>query len=212
MLGLDLPIKDWAAEEGIADQELEERILREADRKMAEKAANFGPGVMRIAEKQLTLQLLDQIWKDHLLSLDHLRQGVGLRAYGQRDPLQEYKREAFNLFEEMLGRLRETVTGYLFHLQIRSEESVAAMERRNEPQEMHETRVDPAMQGGEVTKLPQSHQGEQPKADTPRPAPARRRPAAVVQPDDPTTWGKVPRNAPCPCGSGKKYKHCHGKV
>ncbi len=209
LTGLDLPIKDWAQEEGIADQEIEERIRREADRKMAEKAANYGPSVIRVAEKSLLLQILDQLWKDHLLSLDHLRQGVGLRAYGQRDPLNEYKREAFNMFEDMLGRLRETVTGFLFHLQIRSEESVAAIPQPSEPREIHETRIDPALQAADEAAVPRQATG----TDGPVPTrPVSRRASAIVDPNDPSTWGKVPRNAPCPCGSGKKYKHCHGKV
>ena len=199
VLGLDLPIAEWAREEGIADQEIEERIAREAHRKMAEKVANLGPDIMRGAEKQLLLQLLDQTWKDHLLSLDHLRQGVGLRAYGQRDPLQEYKREAFNLFEDMLVRLRETVTGFLLHLQVRAEESVSAPPP-SQSRPLQEGRSDPALQGAEESA----------------PAPARsavsRRTAPKADPNDPATWGKVPRNAPCPCGTGKKFKHCHGRV
>ncbi len=107
VFGLDLPVKDWAAEEGIADQEILERLRDITDRKMAEKAANVGPDVMRMVEKSLLLQLLDQSWKEHLLTLDHLRQGIGLRAYAQRDPLNEYKREAFDLFEEVLEGLRD---------------------------------------------------------------------------------------------------------
>ena len=118
IFGLDLPVKDWAEEEGIADEELRKRILDAADRRMAEKAANFGPDIMRMIEKSLLLQLLDQIWKEHLLALDHLRQGIGLRAYAQRDPLNEYKREAFNLFEEMLTQLRERVTSVLSRVEI----------------------------------------------------------------------------------------------
>jgi preprotein translocase subunit SecA len=207
ILGLDLPIAEWAREEGIADQEIEERLLHEANRKMAEKVANLGPDLMRNAEKQLLLQLLDQIWKDHLLSLDHLRQGVGLRAYGQRDPLQEYKREAFNLFEEMLTRLRETVTGFLLHLQVQSEESVAELPQPAQPRHLHEGRVDPAMPEAARPAL------EAAEADSAEPQrPVSRRPATNVDPGDPSTWGKVPRNAPCPCGTGKKYKHCHGRV
>ena len=101
--GLDLPLADWAKEEGIAGDEIEERIVAAADRKMAEKTANYGADLMRMAEKSLLLQFLDQIWKDHLLQLDHLRQGINLRAYAQRDPLNEYKREAFELFEAMLA-------------------------------------------------------------------------------------------------------------
>ena len=102
--------RDWAKEEGIADSEVRERIMQAVDAKMAQKAANYGADIMRMAEKSLLLQLLDQSWKDHLLQLDHLRQGINLRAYAQRDPLNEYKREAFELFGDMLVGLRETVT------------------------------------------------------------------------------------------------------
>jgi preprotein translocase subunit SecA len=103
LFGLDLPIKDWAAEEGIDDEGVRERILREVEALMARKAADFGPALMRQVEKSVLLQVLDQVWKEHLLALDHLRQGIGLRAYGQRDPLNEYKTEAFALFNRMLG-------------------------------------------------------------------------------------------------------------
>ncbi|MSP80471.1 MAG: preprotein translocase subunit SecA, partial [Rhodospirillales bacterium] len=113
VFGLDLPIADWAKEEGIADAEIRERIAAAADRRMAEKVANFGPELIRSVEKSLLLQVLDQVWKEHLLTLDHLRQGIGLRAYGQRDPLNEYKTEAFSLFEKMLDRLRERITTIL---------------------------------------------------------------------------------------------------
>src|SRR5262249_12734458 len=119
IFGLQLPIADWVKEEGIADSEIRERLIDAADRQMAEKVAQYSPEVMRQVEKSMLLQLFDQAWKEHLLHLDHLRQGIGLRAYGQKDPLNEYKREAFNLFEAMLGGLRETVTTYLAHLQVR---------------------------------------------------------------------------------------------
>src|SRR5207302_3456363 len=119
LLGLDLPIPDWIKEEGIAEAEITRRMVDAADRKMAEKAANYGPEIMRMAEKSLLLQLLDQTWKDHLLSLDHLRQGINLRAYGQRDPLNEYKREAFELFETMLANLRQHITSVLSHVELR---------------------------------------------------------------------------------------------
>src|SRR5581483_9003068 len=121
LLGLDLPIAEWAQEEGIGSETVEERLVAAADRKMAEKAANVGPDLMRMAEKSLLLQFLDHIWKDHLLQLDHLRQGINLRAYGQRDPLNEYKREAFELFESMLVALREQVTSALSHIEFRAE-------------------------------------------------------------------------------------------
>src|SRR5512134_1224375 len=119
IFNLDLPLADWAKEEGIADAEIRERLIEITDRRMAEKAANFGSDTMRMIEKSLLLQILDQVWKEHLLSLDHLRQGIGLRAYAQRDPLNEYKREAFNLFQAMLERLRERVTLVLAHVELR---------------------------------------------------------------------------------------------
>ena len=119
LLALDLPLTEWAKEEGIASEEIRERITAEADRKMAEKSANYGPDLMRMAEKSLLLQLLDQTWKDHLLSLDHLRQGINLRAYAQRDPLNEYKREAFELFSAMLANLRQHITSVLSHVELR---------------------------------------------------------------------------------------------
>ena len=203
VLGLDLPVADWAKEEGIADEAMRERITSAADRKMAEKAANFGPEVMRMAEKSLLLQLLDQSWKDHLLSLDHLRHGIGLRAYGQRDPLNEYKREAFEMFEEMLRRLRESVTGVLSHIEVRVERPEQAIVQRAAPR-MQETRRDPVLVGA-------NGGDEIEERAAPRPAPVRRA-AAAVDSADPGTWGKVARNALCPCGSGKKFKHCHGKM
>ncbi|HRK95346.1 MAG TPA: preprotein translocase subunit SecA, partial [Rhodospirillales bacterium] len=144
IFNLDLPLADWAKEEGIADAEIRERLLEITDRRMAEKAANFGPDTMRMIEKSLLLQILDQVWKEHLLSLDHLRQGIGLRAYAQRDPLNEYKREAFNLFQSMLERLRERVTLVLAHVELRMDPAVEPALQPPPPPEMHETRADPA--------------------------------------------------------------------
>jgi len=219
VFGLDLPVQDWLKEEGIAEQEIRERITDRVNRHMAEKTANYGPEVMRMAEKSLLLQLLDQSWKDHLLSLDHLRQGIHLRGYAQRDPLNEYKSEAFNLFEEMISKLRETVTGVLAHLEIRMEgEEIPELMPERQAGEMQEGRDDPALAlaatgtdgvGGWADEGPGPVTG--PEAAPMRPV-RNARAAAVIDPDDPSTWGKVQRNAPCPCGSGKKYKHCHGKV
>jgi len=204
VLGLDLPIEDWAKEEGIADAEIRERLGDAADRKMAEKVGNFGPEIMRDVEKSLLLQLLDQLWKEHLLTLDHLRQGIGLRAYAQRDPLNEYKREAFDLFEEMLENLRERVTQVLAHVELQFSEPGQEIFRRP-AQQMQESRSDPAfdqpvdMEDGDGERI----------ASVPL---HRRKAAADIDPDDPATWGRVSRNAPCPCGSGKKYKRCHGEM
>ena len=195
LLNLDLPVQDWAKEEGIADAEIRERILKAADDKMAAKAAQFGIDVMRMAEKSLLLQILDQAWKDHLLTLDHLRQGINLRAYAQRDPLNEYKREAFELFEKMLAQLRDTVTSVLSHVELRLQRAEDVPQPR-EPQRMRENREDPmlaeAMAGGD---------GD---GDT--------RTQRSASSDGGNPWAKTPRNALCPCGSGKKYKHCHGRL
>ena len=210
LFGLNLPIADWAKEEGIADGEVRERIARAIDERMAGKAANWGPDLMRLAEKSVLLQLLDQFWKEHLLHLDHLRQGIGLRAYAQRDPLNEYKSEAFELFDAMLTRLREATTGALSHLELRPQQGVA-MPRSPDGaswQETHEDGSELVMAGAEDGQT-LSGDGSQP---LPRPQPVRTAaPATLMDPSVPESWGKVPRNAPCPCGSGKKFKHCHGR-
>ena len=215
VLGMDLPVAEWAKEEGIADAEIRERLTDGADRMMAEKAANYGPEVMRSVEKSLLLQILDQVWKEHLLTLDHLRQGIGLRAYGQRDPLNEYKREAFSLFKAMLEHLRERVTLVLCHIELRLAPIEEMMFQQPE-QKMTETREDPALRlSAREAAVAEAAPAEAPASGPPPPLafPIRRRQAAAtLDPDDPATWGRVPRNAPCPCGSGKKYKHCHGRV
>ncbi len=219
LLALDLPITELAKEEGIAESEVVERIEKASAAKMAEKVAKYTPEIMRMAEKSILLQLLDQIWKDHLLSLDHLRQAIGLRAYGQRDPLIEYKTEAFALFEEMLARLRETVTGVLSHLELRIQAAEQIVPERK-PQALQE-------QHDEVTQFEQSRAtGTDGAPPPPAPRPVRHSAGAPpapgmvwyeptgrwIDPNDSGTWGKVPRNALCPCGSGKKHKHCHGRV
>src|SRR5262249_14379270 len=205
VLALDLPVAEWGREEGVGRAEIGARIAAAADRKMAEKSANCGPELMRMAEKSLLLQLLDQIWKDHLLSLDHLRQGIYLRGYAQRDPLNEYKREAFELFETMLTHLRRNVTSVLSHIEMRVPQPVF-VEAAAEPeaamgQEVRATGTD----GRRVALGPRasrrtgassgSERGEPPRIGGTRPP-----------------WAGTPRNAPCPCGSGRKFKHCHGRV
>ncbi len=204
LLALDLPLAEWAKEEGITGDEVRERITAAADRKMAEKSANYGPDLMRMAEKSLLLQLLDQTWKDHLLSLDHLRQGINLRAYAQRDPLNEYKREAFELFEAMLANLRQHITSVLSHVELRVQHRSrpsrwpAASPRRRWPREARHRHDRPAAAGAAHAAPRRPGNG----ADRSRPAPG-----APARP-----WAGTPRNAPCPCGSGKKFKHCHGRV
>ncbi len=202
ILGMDLPVRDWAREEGIADAEIRERLLDAINRKMAEKAANYGPEIMRSVEKSLLLQLLDQLWKEHLLTLDHLRQGIGLRAYAQRDPLNEYKQEAFELFEEMLDALRERVTQVLAMVELQMYDPDEDMFGRSE-QQMFEGHEDPAF------SINDEDEDQAAMAVVPL---NRRKAADDVDPNDPETWGRVSRNAVCPCGSGKKYKRCHGAV
>jgi preprotein translocase subunit SecA len=193
-LGLDLPIKDWAAEEGIAEDEMRERIMAASDDLMAKKALRFGPELMRAVEKQVLLQSLDHLWREHLATLDHLRSVIGFRGYGQRDPLNEYKAEGFELFQSMLANLRSTVTGQLAHIEIQ--------QRPPEP---------PPVPQGQAHHFNAST-GEDEMAvlngDPPAGTPARPK----RDPSNPASWGKVGRNEPCPCGSGMKYKQCHGAV
>ncbi|MDW8315781.1 MAG: SEC-C metal-binding domain-containing protein, partial [Rhodovarius sp.] len=194
LLGLDLPIAAMGQEEGIDEEAILERLIEAADRAAAAKAADIGPEMMRLIEKSLLLQVLDQVWKEHLLSLDHLRQGIGLRAYGQRDPLNEYKREAFVLFNAMLEELRERVTSLLMRIELRPEALPPPPAPLRDASMSH-----PA---------PESALGPQEELALAPPLPRR---AEGVDPADPATWHRTPRNAPCPCGSGKKYKHCHGR-
>jgi preprotein translocase subunit SecA len=206
LFGLDLPVAEWAKEEGIADEEIRSRLIDAVDRLMAEKAANFGPELMRMAEKSILLQVLDQHWKEHLLNLDHLRQGIHLRGYAQRDPLNEYKKEAFELFEGMLGQVRDTTTQVLARLQVRTEAEPDPLLAEPPPPDfsrLRETTQDPALDGDDLSA--------EASADAAS-APRRAASGQSVDPRDPSTWGKVSRNAACPCGSGKKFKHCHGRV
>ena len=203
LFALDLPVQNWAKEEGIADAEIHERLTKAIEERVAAKEANYGPEIMRDVEKSLLLQLLDQLWKDHLLTLDHLRQGIGLRAYAQRDPLNEYKREAFDLFEEMLAMLRERVTQVMSHVELEVGEP---SQFNPTQQEMTETREDPAFVGEAA------YAGDQDPAPLPFGPVVRRQASDNLDPDDPSTWGRVSRNSACPCKSGRKYKHCHGKL
>jgi preprotein translocase subunit SecA len=243
VLGLDLPFADWVKEEGIADQQIRERLVEASDARMMAKEEAYSPEVMRMAEKGLLLQILDQSWKEHLLALDHLRHGIGLRAYGQRDPLNEYKREAFDMFQSMLDRLRETITQVLSHIEIRVQRPDQTVTPPPQPRRISEGRVDPALGDGGGAAAPARQPAmvgaggpamaqRRPNGATPAAqrmsqaeveaelaagravpsGPIRRTAAPQAVAADPSTWGKVARNAPCPCGSGKKFKHCHGQV
>ena len=190
-LNLDLPVKEWAAEEGIAEEEVKDRLRRSADEAMAQKVAKYTPDVMRQVEKAVLLQTLDNLWREHLANLDHLRSVVGFRGYAQRDPLQEYKTEAFTLFESMLAQLRQMTTAQLQRVELVTEQPP---QMPDEP-EMHAHHINPL-----------TGEDEMAMADAQLAAPKER------DPNDPSTWGKVGRNEQCPCGSGKKFKHCHGAL
>ncbi|ODR98253.1 preprotein translocase subunit SecA [Methyloceanibacter superfactus] len=205
---LDLPVADWAAEEGIAEAEIHERLIKATDERAAKKAAEFGPQIMRQIERAVLLQTLDGLWREHLVTLEHLRQVIGLRGYGQRDPLNEYKSESFTLFEQMLARLREAVTGQLMHVEIAQQDDVPPLDAAElPPMEAHH--IDPTT-GEDEFALEAANAGPASGGTSAAKAARVRKAATAVNPADPSTWGKVQRNAPCPCGSGKKYKHCHG--
>jgi preprotein translocase subunit SecA len=205
IFGLDLPLADWAAEEGIGETEFHERLIKAADEKTAQKAANFGPQILRQIERAVLLQTLDGLWREHLVTLEHLRQVIGLRGYGQRDPLNEYKNESFTLFEHMLTRLREGVTGQLMHVELARQEEAPPLEPAElPPMEVHH--FDPNT-GEDEFALETANGGGNGRGAA---RAARVKKASGANPADPSSWGKVQRNALCPCGSGKKYKHCHG--
>lgn len=198
-LNLDLPIEDWVKEEGIAEDDIRERISQAAETAAKERAERFGPDVMTYVERSVVLQTLDHLWREHIVNLDHLRSVVGFRGYAQRDPLQEYKGEAFELFQAMLGNLRQAVTAQLMRVELVRQ---AAEAPPPEAPDMFGSHLDGTtgeddFNGGETGLL------------------VRQETNAIVAPENrdpnnPASWGKVGRNEACPCGSGKKYKHCHG--
>ncbi|MGX5840171.1 preprotein translocase subunit SecA [Mesorhizobium sp. ArgA1] len=198
-LNLDLPVEDWVKEEGIAEDDIRERLTEAADAAAKERAERFGPDVMSYVERSVVLQTLDHLWREHIVNLDHLRSVVGFRGYAQRDPLQEYKGEAFELFQALLGNLRQAVTAQLMRVELVRQ---AAEAPPPEAPDMFGSHIDGTtgeddFQGGETALL------------------VRQESNAIVAPEDrdpnnQATWGKVGRNEACPCGSGKKYKHCHG--
>ena len=216
VLNLDAPVEDWAKEEGIADEEMRERLRKASDEAYAARVEKNTPELMNYVEKQVLLQTLDHLWREHLVTLDHLRQVIGWRSFAQRDPLNEYKSEAFELFNGLVASLREQVTQQLSRIEIMYEQPE---EQAGNPfasgnlaspnfaspslPPMFAQHLDPVT--GE-NEMDYSRFGAEPartaSGDT-----------ALLErnPDDSETWGRVGRNEPCPCGSGKKYKHCHGR-
>ena len=191
-INLEVPFSKWFDTDDIGLEDVIQKVIEESDKATATKALNFGPDALKHIEKQVLLQSVDKAWRDHLLKLDHLRTVVAFRGYAQRDPLNEYKSEAFILFESMLGRIRIEVTKFLAFVQIMSKE---------EQQTIEEKLAQEAKKLGIKKAQDASFQDNKP---------IQAKAVAEKNPNDPNTWGRVSRNAPCPCGSGKKYKHCHG--
>jgi preprotein translocase subunit SecA len=235
-LNVDVPAGEWAAEDGIDEEDVKQRLKALADEAAARKAGEFPDGMMRLVEKQVLLQSLDTLWREHLVMLDHLSKVIGWRGIAQRDPLHEYKREAFEMFDGLLDNLRDVVITQLSHVRLQ--------QRPPEPQapdlsELEEHHSDPLTGTDDAvpTMPPQAPPRRAPAMAMAGGAPAALRPgtaarlrpttgaaapgaaaqpaangaaAGEIDPNNPATWGKVRRNEPCPCGSGKKYKHCHG--
>ena len=195
-LGLELPLHDWAAEEGVSNEEIEERLLAAADARAADRLEQIGADQTRGLEKQFMLQMIDMQWREHLVHLDHLRGVIGLRGYGQRDPLNEYKTEAFSLFESLLYDLRHNVTRWLMTVEFR-------FQPPPEMPEFQEIHLNPGTGENEMAN------------------PSAQNPEGTLIGDDrsklpiealPPGWEMTGRNSPCPCGSGRKFKHCHGAL
>jgi preprotein translocase subunit SecA len=214
---IDLPVAKWL-EEGSNKDEIIEKIISASDKKMAAKTANYGAEVMKMIEKSMMLQTLDQLWKEHLLTLDYIRHTIMLRAYGQKDPLNEYKKEAFMMFEYMLDNFREKITSVMSHIEIRTGESpeeIFDLEKQqakeiNDYQETHEAPTS-ALTGEPIDQEEGIKYGSATEDEEIK-HPFRYSTGEDFDSNNPETWGKISRNAPCPCGSGKKYKHCHGRL
>ncbi|HWU62262.1 MAG TPA: preprotein translocase subunit SecA, partial [Ensifer sp.] len=191
ILNLDIPVEEWIAEEGIAEDDVRQRLIELSDKAAAEKAERFGPEITTYVQRSILLQTLDGLWREHIVNLDHLRSVVGFRGYAQRDPLQEYKSEAFELFQALLSNMRQVVTSNMARVEIVQEQ---------QPQEL------PPMQAHHID----GSTGEDEFSAVQALMAAA--PDTAREPNEPSTWGYVGRNEPCPCGSGKKYKHCHGAL
>ncbi len=196
-LNLDLPVEQWAAEEGIAEDDIRERLTEASDKAANDRLERFGPEVMTYVEKSVLLQTLDHLWREHLVNLDHLRSVIGFRGLAQRDPLNEYKSESFEMFQAMLANLRQAVTAQMMRVEIVREAADAPPPEAPEGEGHHIDATTGEDDFGDTDVMVQTIQSRNVAAED-------------RNPDDPSTWGKVGRNELCPCGSGKKFKHCHG--
>jgi len=199
MLSIDFPVAEWAAEEGVTPEDIETRVNDAADAKAAEREAQIGPEQMRSLEKNFVLQMIDLQWREHLTHLDHLRQVIGLRGYGQRDPLNEYKTEAYNLFEKLMVDLRQNVTRWVMTVEFQA----APPMFEPQPSQLVEMHLDPVTGENERFGAALGSAG-----GFMNPADAERLPPSAL----PAGWERTGRNALCPCGSSKKFKHCHGAL
>ena len=186
-LDIDVPVIEWADEEGIDDADIRARLYEAADKSMAKKAVEFGVKNFRDIEKHVLLQTIDKKWRDHIVTLEHLRSVVGFRGYAQRDPLNEFKSEGFELFQSLLDGLRTDVTMQLCRARMPTEEEKRAAIIQMQAQAMIDINEKPDNGG---------------RNDT----------AILFDENDPETWGRPGRNDPCPCGQGRKFKHCHGRL
>jgi preprotein translocase subunit SecA len=199
-VGIEFPMQDWVKEEGIADEEIRERVTKAGDELYAAKRERYTPDIMRQVEKAILLQTLDRLWREHIVTVEYLRQVIHLRGYGQRDPLNEYKTEGFTLFQNMVVNLKEVVTAQLMRVQIQTRPADDMLPDEDELPLMEAHHMDPFTGEDDV--------GEGLLTLAQAPATKTRK----ANPKDPSTWGKVSRNDVCPCGSGKRYKHCHGAL
>ena len=215
-VGLDLPIAVWAAEEGVDQDTVRDRIVEASDKMMGEKLAAFGPETMKTIEKQLLLQTIDAKWREHLLRLEHLRSVVGFRGYAQRDPLNEYKTESFQLFETMLNSLRLDVTQKLSQVRPISKEEQDQLVAQFMAQQQASAAAAAAREAAAPAAAPAlalaEAEGAMGAGETPVAVADRVPLIAGFDEGDPATWGAPARNAPCPCGSGEKFKYCHGRM
>ena len=200
-LNLDLPVEEWVKEEGIAEDDIRDRITEAADAAAKERAERFGPDVMTYVERSVVLQTLDHLWREHIVNLDHLRSVVGFRGYAQRDPLQEYKGEAFEMFQAMLGNLRQAVTAQLMRVELVRQAAEAPPPEAPDMFGTHAISTARPARTILTAARPLFWSARRRTPSSPPKTATRRIPAS---------WGKVGRNEACPCGSGKKYKHCHG--
>jgi preprotein translocase subunit SecA len=200
-VAIDFPTDEWAKEEGIADEEIKERVTTTVDTYYGQKREKFGAEITNQVEKSVLLRTLDRLWRDHIITIDQLRQVIYLRSYGQRDPLNEYKNEAFNLFQGLVSGLKEQVTSQLMRVEIQyQQEGDDMLPDEDELPDMEAFHIDASTGENDV--------GEGIPLNTP--VKKKTAKAPKLDPKNPETWGKIARNDMCPCGSGKRYKHCHG--